>query len=177
MHNLTAGQYKLRIHKDGFYDPPEQTIAIRKGEEVQVPIALRAIPQVASLILNDLPPGKQVLLDNSPIGAAGSDGRFSSNSVPPGERTVDLHNAPRYRSSVRRIAFHGGDTVELGAADFKLEKVSAVVTLSVTPSGARVSYKCGAEQAVAREITDAFSVTCLEGSFTATASKQGFQDR
>lgn len=49
--------------------------------------------------------------------------------------------------------------------------------LSVSPSGAHVSYKCGAEQSSPREVTDSFSVTCLEPSFSATASKPGFEER
>lgn len=175
--NLRAGQYKLSIRKPGFYDAPEQTIAIRRGERVQVAITLDPIPQIASLTLKELPAGTQVFVDNSTVGTVGSDGRFVSSSVPVGERVIELRNPPQYRSSSRRMTFHAGETVDLGAAELKLEKIAAMVTLAISPSGAHISYKCGTEQSLARDVTGAFSVTCQGASLWVTASKPGFEDR
>ena len=53
--NLAVKQHTIRVSKEGFQDEPEQTVDIKKGEEVTLRFQLRANPSVAVLAITGAP--------------------------------------------------------------------------------------------------------------------------
>jgi len=57
---LRVGDYRIRVHKTGFIDPPALPVAIKKAEESAVEFHLLAAPELAALQIKGAPPGTSV---------------------------------------------------------------------------------------------------------------------
>ncbi len=120
---LKVGTYVMRVHKDGFSDPPPQTVTVRKGEESELTFNLEATPALASLDVRGAPVGTAIYVDKDLAGTVGADGHVSLASVTPGEHTIELRLDGWVAKKVVR-EFQAGKSVALAGADTSLQKIA-----------------------------------------------------
>jgi hypothetical protein len=107
----TIGAVTVRVLKTGFEAPPAQTVEVTGGEEVRVEFKMNLLPQFASLEITGEPPGADVRIDGSRVGAIGDDGRFRA-PVAPGEHVVELIR-PKFPPEMHDRQFLAGQTVQI----------------------------------------------------------------
>jgi hypothetical protein len=122
--SLHAGKYNIRVHKDGFPDPPPSTVEIKKAEETELQFHLRpAAPELATLQIKGGLPGMLVSIDNDMQVTVGPDGAAQIANVKTGDHTIELrHDEYTPRKFVG--TFHAGETTLLSGSDISLEKVT-----------------------------------------------------
>ena len=133
---LKVGEYTIRVHKDGFIDPPPETVTVQKGEETAVNFRLEALPQISTLQVKGALPGTMVYIDKDLAAAIGVDGNANVSNVKPGLHTIELRRDQALSKKFQR-SFKSGDLVLLSGPDVTLEKI--VVENSVTPPPAPVT--------------------------------------
>ena len=85
-----------------------------------------APPAVASLVLQRLPPGTSVRLDDMPIGTVGSDGTLSFTGITPGPHSLQFA-ARGYEPLKLSSEFMAGQSVTLSSTEVKLVRVPATL--------------------------------------------------
>lgn len=165
--------YRVKIAKEGFLDEPEQTVEVRKGEEVRVAFKLRPAPRLASLAIRGATPGAEVLVDQISLGAVGADGAFRSSSISPGEHVVELRKERHRPAQVQRV-FPVGTTVELHGPEVSLRPTFGTLRLTVSPPGARVTASRAGESP--RNINSG-AIELDEGSWTLVGRAAGHLER
>jgi tetratricopeptide (TPR) repeat protein len=173
IYNLAAKNYKIRIAAEGYDSPPERDIEVKKGDLANISFTLSATPQFATLAVHGTPPRTQVVVDNAPVGSTDSSGAFTLDKVSPGEHTIELRNAPQYRSTPFKRGFAARETVAVGPAEARLERAPATVNVTSAPEGALLEWTCGSRVARGR---GAAAVECAEAQLTVKASLQGYGD-
>jgi hypothetical protein len=118
---LKAGQYTIRVHKDGFSDPPPQTAEVKKAEETAVEFNLQPVPQFGALQVRGAAPGTMVYLDKQLAGTADQNGNLSLTNVKVGEHIVELRQGDAVPKRLLR-AFSTLTPVVLSGADVHLEQ-------------------------------------------------------
>jgi hypothetical protein len=121
---LKVGEYTIRVHKEGFLDPPPATVSIKKAEESAVEFKLEPAPEIATLQIKGALPGTMVYLDKDLAAAIGNDGNANISNVKPGEHTIELRREQALPKKFDRV-FRTGDVVVLSGPDVTLEKVVA----------------------------------------------------
>jgi len=131
---LKVGGYVIRVHKDGFVDPPPQSATVKKGEETELSFDLKPFEKLASLEVRDAPPGTTVIVDKLPVATVGADGIATAGNLKSGNHSIEL----RLEGSVSKKfdrAFQDGKTVLLAGADSALAKeVSETKPAPASPS-------------------------------------------
>ena len=171
IYNLAAKKYQIRVAAEGYDASPEREIEVKKGDLANVSFTLAATPQFATLSVRGTPPRTQVIVDNAPAGSTDAAGNFTLDKVSPGEHSIELRNAPQYRSTPFKKSFAARGTVAVGPADAQLERSSATVNLTAAPEGAQLEWACGAKSGRGR---GAAAVECAEAQLTVKASLQGY---
>ncbi len=146
----TLGPVTVRVAKDGFEETPPQTAEVKKGDEVRLEFALKALPQEGVLQIRGGMAGAEVLLDQKSVGSVGADGSFFYNSVAPGDHTIELRRDQYAPKRIQRT-FKAGQTVALSGADVVLAAGNATIKLVRAPSGAIVTYR-RADETEAHEV-------------------------
>jgi uncharacterized Zn-binding protein involved in type VI secretion len=121
---LKVGEYTVTVHKNGFVDPPPQTVEVKKAEETAVQFSLEPIPQVAELQIRGAMPATQVVLDNQLAALVGTDGTATVPNIRAGNHMVELKHDQAAPKKLERT-FQAGGTVVLTGADVQLEKVAS----------------------------------------------------
>jgi hypothetical protein len=129
--NLNVGEYTIRVHKQGFIDPPPATVQIKKAEETAAEFHLQPVPEIATLQVKGALPGTMVYLDNELAAAIGADGVANISNVKPGDHIVELRRDQALPKRFERT-FHAGDVAVLSGPDVTLDKV--VVENKPTPA-------------------------------------------
>jgi len=124
---LKTGTYLIRVHKDGFVDPPPQTVAIKKSEEAKLAFDLKALPSLASLDVRGALPGAAVLVDKETVATVGADGHATVDKVPAGSHTVELQ-AEGFPGKKFQRDFQPGTTVTLAGPEIAMQKAPAPET-------------------------------------------------
>ncbi len=119
-----VGEYTVTAHKNGFVDPPPQTVEVKKAEETAVQFSLEPIPQVAELQIRGALPATQVIIDNQLAALVGADGSATVPNVRAGGHTVELKHDQAAPKKLERT-FQAGGTVVLTGADVQLEKIAS----------------------------------------------------
>jgi hypothetical protein len=119
---LKVGAYSIRVHKDGFVDPPAKTVEVKKGEESELVFNLEAVPALANVDVQGAPPGAAVYIDGSQVATADANGRAQAGSVKAGEHSIELRLDGWTPKRFLRV-FQPGSTVSLSGADTLLQKV------------------------------------------------------
>ena len=122
--SIKAGRYPIRVHKDGFNDPPMQWVDVQKADVTQARFELTAAGAVAMLQIRGAQPGTTAYLDKEFVGAIGPDGSAKISNVKPGEHTIELRHELAGTKRLQRT-FHPGETLTLAGADVALEKNTA----------------------------------------------------
>jgi hypothetical protein len=120
--NLNVGEYTIRVHKQGFIDPPLETVQVKKAEETAVEFKLQPAPAIATLQVKGALPGTMVYLDNDLAAAIGAEGAATISNVKPGDHIVELRRDQALPKRFQR-AFRAGDVAVLSGPDVTLDKV------------------------------------------------------
>lgn len=118
---LKAGEYTIRVHKDGFTDPPPQTAEVKKAEETAVEFSLQPVPQFGALQVRGAAPGTAVYIDKQLAGNADANGNLSLANVRVGEHIVELRRDDATPKRLLR-AFNSVTPVVLSGNDVQLER-------------------------------------------------------
>lgn len=160
--NLKTQQHTIRVHKDGFQDPADQTVAISKGQESALRFTLVALPKMATLSLDHLPQGTQIALDDTPLGQVNPDGSLSRAGISPGQHTVSFA-VPGYLTQRIQRKFGAGDVIRMSTADIELKRAQGV--LDVT-AASNVSVTIEQNGHAIRQFTGTSKLSLDEGSYT-----------
>ncbi|MDQ2710826.1 MAG: hypothetical protein M3Y24_01100, partial [Acidobacteriota bacterium] len=120
---LRAGQYVVHVHKDGFIDPPPQSVNVKKGEETELSFRLEQLPSLATLQLRGGVPGTAVYVDKEQVATVGADGAATVSTVKSGDHIVELRLDGSVPKRFQR-EFQARQTVFLNSPDTLLEKVA-----------------------------------------------------
>ncbi len=121
---LKAGQYVIHVHKDGFLDPPPQSVDIKKAEESELTFNLEPVPRLASLEVQGATPGTAIYIDKEQVATVGATGAASIDKVKGGEHIIELRLDGSTPKKLLR-SFQPGETVSLSGADVLLERAAA----------------------------------------------------
>jgi hypothetical protein len=121
---LRVGGYVIKVHKDGFVDPPPQSVDVKKGEESELSFDLQPVLNLASLEIRDAAPGTAVYVDKTQVATAGADGIATAANLTSGDHSIELRREGFIPKKFER-EFLGGKTVLLSGSDTTLETTSA----------------------------------------------------
>ncbi len=121
---LKVGQYVIRVHKDGFVDPPPQSVDVKKAEESELSFVLEPAPSLSALEIHSAAPGTAIYLDREQVATADATGNATIAGVKSGEHVIDLRLEGSIPKRLQR-RFQAGETVSLAGSDTVLEKAAA----------------------------------------------------
>jgi hypothetical protein len=165
------GKVTVRVTKNGFLEEPAQTVEVKKGAEVRVQFEMKPQPQLGALAVHGAPPGTEVWLDQSNLGAVGADGSFSFNSVAPGDHFVELRREQFLPKRVQR-SFVAGREVEIEGRDVMLTAANGTIRLTRNPASATITYHRN-DETEAHEAT-ANQIELPPGAYAFAATAPGF---
>lgn len=133
------GTYHVQLKADNYEASPTQDLQLDEGSTPQ-PLQFNlyrtgTAVNLATLVVDSAPPGTAISVDGSSIGTA--DGGSFKKDLPPGNHTVTLKKAD-YLDSPHYHQFVAGETFTISGADMK---PFGLVMVSVTPSGAHITYQ------------------------------------
>jgi hypothetical protein len=163
--NLELKNYVVQVSKNGFQDPPQQQIRIRKGEPARLIFNLQPQPHLASLTIQGGAPGTTVFVDQTLAGTIPSDGTFSVSTVSPGDHAVELRKE-RFKPRQFRKHFVVGETISLAAADTALEAAPGELKITFTPADAKVALVKGELLTI---VSSGVPLNLAAGTYTLTA--------
>ena len=121
--SIRAGRYPIRVHKDGFTDPPMQWVEVKKAEVTQAQFEFSAAGGVASLQIRGAAPGTTTYVDQNFVAAIGPDGAAKISNIKPGEHIIELRHEQAITKRMQKT-FKPGEVLTLAGADVALEKTS-----------------------------------------------------
>lgn len=163
--NLELKDYVVQVSKNGFLDPPQQTVRIRKGEQSRLIFNLQPQPRMASLTIKGGAPGTTVFVDQAPVGTIQADGTLSVSTVNPGDHTVELRKE-RFLPRQFKKQFVAGGAVSLAAADATLEAAPGELKITFTPADATVAIVKGD---LLKMVSSGVPLDLPAGTYTLTA--------
>jgi eukaryotic-like serine/threonine-protein kinase len=161
---LKTAQHTIHVHKDGFKDPADQTVAVVRGQESKLQFTFEKLLMPASLVLENVPRGAQVAIDDTAIGLVSDDGRLSDSNVAPGPHTLSFA-IPGYLPKKVDRNFGPGETVRLSLADLGLAHPQGVLDVSAANNMAVTVEQNGK---VVRQFTGSSKLTLDEGTYVVT---------
>jgi serine/threonine-protein kinase len=120
---------------------------------------------VTTLTLQQLPPGTQVLLDGTPLGAAAADGSFVSTQVPVGRRTIDLTN-PDYEPVRLTRTFAATAPVTITGAELGLKRMAMSIEVL---ADADTTLRLSQGGTVVQQATGPTTLTLADGTYEVRA--------
>ncbi len=164
--NLDPKEYVVQVSKNGFNDPPEQKIRIRKGEQGKLIFNLQPLPHLATLSIQGAPAGATVLVDQTQVGTVQPDGTLNNAGINPGDHIIEIRK-DRFKPRQIKKHFVAGATVSLAAADVTLEGAPAQLKIIYTPADAIVTLSKGGEAPV--KVASGNPLTLQPGSYLLAA--------
>jgi hypothetical protein len=169
-----VGDVAVRVAKEGFQNPPEQHVDIKKGEETKLAFQLKPLPQVASLQIHNGIPGTQVYFDERSLGRIGDDGSLSAANLPPGDHDIEVRRDGYVsRRILRKLT--PGQTLALNGTELVMPPATATVHLVVTPPEAQVTYR-RSDETQTHTVRDS-SLKLDPGNYVFSAKAPGHMDR
>ena len=132
---LKVGEYTIRVHKDGFVDPPPQTAEVKKAEETAVTFSMEPVPQFGTLQVRGAAPGTAIFVDKQLVATTGENGIANVGNIKIGEHTLELRHADAVPKRLLRI-FTANSPVTLSGTDAQLEKTAVSNNAVTTPAPA-----------------------------------------
>jgi serine/threonine-protein kinase len=166
--NLPPKTYVVRVQKDGFVTPAEQSADVPKAEARH--LDFRLVPARAVLQVHHGVAGAEVFLDNNRLGIVNAAGEFSAAYIEPGHHTVSLRHE-RHQSVQSDQTFVSGKTIDLDGA---MANLPGTVRIEVTPADAHVRIRKPGESQD-QDVKD-LTLSLPEGSYTVSASAPGYQN-
>jgi len=164
--NLEPREYTVRVAKAGYQDVPEQKIRIRKGDQGRLVFGLLPVPHMASLTIQNGPPGATVLIDQVIAGTVQPDGTLSLATVTPGDHVIELRK-DRFKPRQIHKHFVVGAAVALAASEMTLEAAPGELHINFTPAEAQVTLTRAGEPPVKAASGSALSLPA--GAYTLSA--------
>jgi len=164
--------YRVRAEKAGFRPTQEQTIDVKKGEQVSLDFTLGALPTTATLRIKDGVPGAQVLLDGSPLGVVGPEGTLSFSNIAPGSHTVTFRKE-KFRTREVKSEFVANATVDVRGM---LESALGTLRIELTPANAEARLTLRKDGESTERSISSRTLQLDAGTYTVSASAEGFQD-
>jgi hypothetical protein len=121
---LKVGTYRIRIHKDGFIDPPPAKVDVMKAEEASVLFRMQPAPDFASLQVKGAQTGTSVYVDGQLAATIGADGMAKVVNIKSGDHIIELRHDQQVPKQLTRT-FTTGATIVLTGNDVMLDKLSA----------------------------------------------------
>lgn len=133
--SLKVGSYTVRVHKDGFTDPPEQVADVKKADETELRFHLS--PAVAPVIASTLDirgaaPGTGIFIDGVLAATAGNDGGVTIATIKPGPHGIELRKDQAMPKRFDRN-FAAGEVVTLAGQDVALQKIAPETPAAPAP--------------------------------------------
>jgi serine/threonine protein kinase len=169
--NLTPKTYTVRVAKNGFQNPAEQQVAIRKGDLAKVNFALAPVQHAASLAIDGVAAGTSILVDGVVVGTQQADGKFRFPSVSPGEHVIELHRE-HFNPKTLHKRFQPSATVTLTAAEAALEAATGQLRITFSPAEAVVTL--AKDGATPTNIVSGSPVALPPGTYELTARVGNF---
>jgi len=167
--NLELKDYVVQVSKNGFQDPPEQQVRIRKGEQAKLIFNLQPQPQpqprLALLTIKGGAVGTTVFIDQTLVGTIQPDGTFSVSTVNPGDHTVELRKEG-FKPRQFKEHFVAGGAISLAAADAALEAAPGELRITFAPADAKVAIVKGDFLAM---VSSGVPLNLAAGTYTLTA--------
>ncbi len=173
--NLEIKDYVVQVSKNGFQDPPQQKIRIRKDEQAtlvfnlqpqsQQTQNLQPQPRPASLTIQGGVPEATVLIDEIPFGTVHADGTLAVSAINPGDHTVELRKEG-FKPRQFREHFAEGGTVSLVVADAAPEAAAGELKINFTPADATVAIAKGE---LLKLVGNGIPLNLAAGTYTITA--------
>jgi hypothetical protein len=117
---LKVGEYTIRVHKDGYVDPPPQSVDVKKAEDAAVEFSLQSMPVISTLEIKDAQPGTNIYIDNQLAGSVGATGAATIRDLKPGEHAISLQH-DQFAPKILGRMFQPGKPVLLAGDEVKLE--------------------------------------------------------
>jgi hypothetical protein len=121
--SIRAGRYPVRVHKDGFVDPPLAWVDVKKAEMTTETFQLLPLGNVAGLRIKGAQPGTTAYIDHEFVAAIGPDGGASISNIKPGDHAIELRHELANTKKLERT-FRAGEVITLSGADVALEKTA-----------------------------------------------------
>jgi tetratricopeptide (TPR) repeat protein len=163
---LIPKKYTVTVQKDGFAPAVEQTVEVKRGENVKVSFTLT--PGKAILAVHHAPPGSDVLVDNISRGAVHPDGEFQVGGIDPGRHTVTLRH-DGFKPMQSEQAFVSGKTVDLNAT-LEATPTTGTLRFDIGPPGLDVHIRIRREGDTQDHEVTGPSVTVPEGKYLVSAA-------
>jgi hypothetical protein len=164
--NLEPKEYAVRVAKAGYQDAPEQKIRIRKGAQGKLAFSLVAVPHLATLNIQNGPPGATVLIDQAAAGTVQPDGILNLSNVAPGDHVIELRK-DRFKARQIRKRFAAGGSVALASNEVALEAAPAELRITYSPVDALVTLNKAGEAPI--KTTSGSALSLPTGTYTLTA--------
>ncbi len=163
--DLEPREYVVQVFKNGFQNPPQQKVRIRKGEEAKLVFNLQPQPSLATLSIQGGTPGASVLVDQSSVGTIQADGTFSIASINPGDHIVELRK-DRYKPRQLKKHFAAGSATSVAASEAALEGMPGELKINFTPADANVAVVKGD---LLKFVSSGVPLALAPGTYTLTA--------
>ncbi len=169
---LAPQKYTVRVAKEGFLPPPEQTVEIQRGEETRLEFKLETPPKFAAFRLRNGTPGAEVLLDGTLVGTVGGDGTFVFPKLdPPGKHAVTIRKEA-HQPRQFNMDFPAGVTSELEGS---LETTLGTLRIEATPAPPETRLTLRREGEAADRPVGETMMQLPEGTYRVTGSANGYQ--
>jgi serine/threonine-protein kinase len=169
--NLAPKGYTIRVAKNGFQNPPEQQVTIRKGDSAKLNFALAPLLHAASLAIDGVAAGTSVLLDGVVVGTQPADGKFRFPSVTPGEHAIELRRE-RFNPKILHKRFAAGSTVTVSGSEAAMDAASGQLKITFLPADAVVTLVKEGETPT--NISSGTPVVVAPGTYQLTARVGNF---
>jgi hypothetical protein len=146
--SIRAGKYPIRVHKDGFLDPPPAWVEVKKAEVTPVHFQLLPIASVAGLQIKGAQPGTTAYIDHEFVAAIGADGTAKISNISPGDHSIELRHELETTKKIQRT-FRAGEAITLSGPDVVLDKIAVETkTAKLTPATPEESAKPASSAAI-----------------------------
>ena len=169
--NLAPKGYTIRVAKNGFQNPPEQQVTIRKGDSAKLNFALAPFLHAASLAIDGLGSGTSILLDGVVVGTQQADGKFRFPSVAPGDHAIELRRE-HYNPKILHKHFVAGSTLAVSSSEATMDAAAGQLKITFSPADAVVTL--GIDGQAPTNIISGMPVTVAPGTYQLTARVGNF---
>jgi eukaryotic-like serine/threonine-protein kinase len=171
---LQPGLHTVRLVKEGYEQPPDQQVDLKKGDRPVAKFELRALPKMAFLAIEGGTPDADVLIDGSFVGKVAADGSYKRDEVPPAGHTIGLRK-PNFEPKQYARTFTAGQTERIAGADAQLTPYGTI-EFRLTPPFATITYQ-RVDEAQPRSGENGKSFSVRPGRYLVRASANGHLQR
>lgn len=168
---LAPRPYKVRVEKEGFRSPPEQTAEIVKGRRASLDMRLEPEPQTATLYVRGGRAGARVSVDGKVVGTLNGDGDLRLPGIDPGQHTVEIQQEGFEPKTVQRDFPKDSEV----GVDGGLEAITGTLRIAVSPSDASPHLTLEREGQPGSRSIDAGTLDLVPGTYTVSADAPGYK--